>query len=642
MLASHPLRRGITSIKLVTLSTLNHSTNVDNLPLRPVRFFSPDVELTRRADGSLLMRSVEPLGDYDCRVGDWLDRWAREAPDRTFIVEQTPTGERSISYGEALGAVLLLAEGLLGYGLGPDRPLAILAANGIDHALVMLAALYVGIPIAPIAPAYALQSIDYAKLFYAFKLLTPGMVVVDDGVLYRKAIEHALQAEIPVIALRNASASPNMGDLASLQGDRSRCDEVRAAAARVGRETIAKFLFTSGSTGMPKAVINTHGMICCNSQMKRQVAPFLADEPPVMVDWAPWNHTAGSNSNFSIILHNGGTLYIDPGKPTPALFGASLELLRRVSPTIYFNVPRGYELLIPHLQADRAFCARFFHRLKFLWYAAASMQPATWFDLERLAVETVGHRILTVSGLGMTETAPIALFGNANASGPGVVGIPVAGVELKLIPDDNSFEVRYRGPNVTPGYWRDPAATEAAFDEEGFLRSGDLLSFIDPERPQAGLRFDGRMNEVFKLDSGTKVSAGKLRLDALDVLRPLAHEVVVAGADRKDVRILIFPDWEVCAAAAGLDRAAKPAQIASNPTLRTMFHERLAKLYAAGTGSSNRIVAALLVEAPPSGAAGELTEKGTVNSRALQRNRPELLEALFGDSDERVLRVGHT
>ena len=640
MLTSHALQRGITSIKLIALSTLNHSTTVRSLPLRPVRFFSPDVELTRRADGSLLMRSVEPLGEYDCRVGDWLDHWAREAPTRIFMVEQTRTGERCISYREAQEAVLLLAEGLLDCGLGPDRPLAILAANGIDHALVMLAALCVGIPIAPIAPAYALQSIDYAKLHYAFKLLTPGTVVVDDGELYRKAIEHALNAGIPTIALRNASASPNMRDLASLQGDGSRRDEVRAAAARVGRETIAKFLFTSGSTGMPKAVINTHGMICCNSQMKRQVAPCLEEEPPVMVDWAPWNHTAGSNSNFSIILHNGGTLYIDPGKPTPALFGASLALLRRVSPTIYFNVPRGYELLIPHLEADRAFRERFFQRLKFLWYAAASMQPATWFDLERLAVETVGHRILTVSGLGMTETAPIALFGNAAASGPGVVGIPVAGVELKLIPDDNSFEVRYRGPNVTPGYWRDPAATQAAFDEEGFLRSGDLLSFIDPERPQAGLRFDGRMNEVFKLDSGTKVSAGKLRLDALDVLRPLANEVVVGGADRKDVRILIFPDWEACATTAGLDRKAQPAQIASNPTLRAMFYERLAKLYAAGTGSSNRIVAALLVEVPPSSAAGELTEKGTVNSRALQRNRPELLETLFGDADERVLRVG--
>jgi feruloyl-CoA synthase len=624
------------------LSARNARTAADSAPLRPVRFFSPDVELTRQTDGTCLMRCREPLAEYDHRVGDWLDYWARAAPDRIFLVEQKGTGERTICYAEARERALALAEGILGCGLDRNRPLAILAANGIDHALIMLAALYVGIPVAPIAPAYALQSIDYSKLSHAFRLLTPGLVVVDDGVQYRNAIEQALSRDVPVIALRNSSASPNMRNLASLHGSGRQRDAVAAAAARVSRETIAKFLFTSGSTGLPKAVINTHGMICSNSQMKRQVAPCLAEEPPVMVDWAPWNHTAGSNSNFSIILHNGGTLYIDPGKPTPALFGRSLELLRRVSPTIYFNVPKGYELLIPQLESDRAFREHFFRRLQFLWYAAASMQPATWFDLERLAVEAVGHRILTVSGLGMTETAPIALFGNVHASGPGVVGVPVPGVELKLIPHDNSFEVRYRGPNVTAGYWRDPKATEAAFDEQGFFSSGDLLSFIDPERPQAGLRFEGRIHEDFKLTSGTRVSAGKLRLDALDALRPLAHEVVVCGADRNDVRILIFPDWEVCAARARLDRAATTAEIASREALRAIFQERLIKLAAAGTGSSNRIVAALLVVTPPSSAAGELTEKGTVNSRALQRNRPELLDILYSDIDDRVLRTDET
>ena len=621
------------------MSTLKKQRDASPAPLRPVRFFAPEVDLRQRPDGTWLMRSVDPLADYDYRVGDWLDFWAREAPQGLFLVEQTSLGERAIRYAQARDAALALAEGMLGRGLGPDRPLAILAANSIDHALVMLAALYVGIPIAPIAPAYALQTTDYIKLSHAFRLLTPGMVVVDDGVLYRHAIENALDPTVPVIALRNSSGARYMGDLAWLQGDGRRRDAVAAAATQVDRETIAKFLFTSGSTGMPKAVINTHGMICANSQMKRQVAPCLAEEPPVMVDWAPWNHTAGSNSNFSIILHNGGTLYIDPGKPTPTLFGASLELLRRVSPTIYFNVPKGYELLIPHLKSDRAFRKHFFRRLQFLWYAAASMQPATWFDLEQLAVEAVGYRILTVSGLGMTETAPIALFGNVHATGPGVVGVPVAGVELKLVPHDDSCEVRYRGPNVTPGYWRDPKATEAAFDDEGFFRSGDLLSFIDPKRPKAGLRFDGRMNEVFKLSSGTKVSAGKLRLDALDALRPLAHEVLVVGADRADVRILVFPDWDVCAGAVGLDRTKTPGDIASNNSLRAIFHERLTQLAAAGTGTSNRIVAALLVEVPPSSAAGELTEKGTVNIRALLRNRPELLAILFGDSDSRVLRI---
>jgi feruloyl-CoA synthase len=614
-----------------------------------VRFFSPDVELTRQADGSYLMRSVEPLADYDHRIGAWLDRWALEAPDRAFIIEQTKSeqtkneqtknGERTIRYGEAREAALALAEGLLSYDLGPERPIAILAANSIDYALMILAAVFVGIPFVPIAPAYALQTTDYLKLSHSFRLLTPGMVVVDDGQLYREAIERTLGTTIPIVALRNIPSSSNMISFASLHGDGSRRDAVMAAAARVGRETVAKYLFTSGSTGVPKAVINTHGMLCANAQMKRQVAPILADEPPVMVDWAPWNHTAGGNSNFSIVLHNGGTLYIDPGKPTPALFGESLKLLRRISPTIYFNVPKGFELLIPHLEADRTFCENFFRRIKFLWYAAASMQPSTWNALEQLTVKAVGQRILIVSGLGMTETSPIALFGNLYATGPGVVGIPVAGMDLKLVPHDDSFEACYRGPNITPGYWRDPAATAAAFDKDGFLRSGDLLSFIDPKRPRAGLRFDGRISEDFKLTSGTRVSAGKLRLIALDALRPLASEVVIVGADREDVRMFIFPDWDACAEAAGLDRDATPAQTSSNAVLRTILHERLTELAATGTGSSNRIVAAILVEVPPSGASGELTEKGTVNSRGLQRNRPELLDILFGEEDDRVLRI---
>jgi len=633
------LQRVISSIKLRVLSTLNDRQAILDAPLRPVRFFAPDVALTRRPDGSLLMRSAEPLAGYDQRIGDWLDLWARYAPGRDFLVEQTPEGERTIRYGEARAAAVLIAQNLLAYGLTPDRPLAILAPNSIDHALVMLAALYVGIPIAPIAPAYALQTADFSKLAHSFRLLTPGMVMVEDGARYADAIGATLSESIPVVAFRNPLPKLNMLSLESLQGDARRSNEVAQAADQVSRETIAKFLFTSGSTGMPKAVINTHGMLCSNAQMKRQIAPVLADEPPVMVDWAPWNHTAGGNSNFNINLYNGGTLYIDPGKPTPALIGSSVELLRRVSPTIYFNVPRGYELLIPYLEADRELREHFFSRLKFLWYAAASMLPATWYALEKLAVETVGERILTVTGLGMTETSPIALFGNEHANGPGVVGIPAAGMELKLVPHGESFEVGYRGPNVTPGYWRDPEATKAAFDEDGFFRSGDLLSFIDPERPRAGLRFDGRIKEDFKLTSGTKVSAGKLRLDALDAMRPLASDLVVVGADRTDVRILIFPDWALCAAAAGLDHGAPPASIAASQKLRTELQERLEKLAAMGTGSSNRIVAAMLVESAPSHAAGELTEKGTVNSRALQRNRPELLEVLYSEQDERVLRV---
>jgi feruloyl-CoA synthase len=605
--------------------------------LRPVHFFAPEVELTRQPDGSHVTRSLEPLAEYDDRIGDWLDRWALMAPDRIFLVEQTHEGERTICYREARENVLALAEGLLRYDLGLNRPLAILANNGIDYALLKLAAIYIGIPVAPIAPAYALQTTDFLKLAHTFHLLTPGMVAVEDGELYHSALERALKVDVPIIALRNPIAK-NI-DLLSLRGNGSQRDEVMSAASRVNRDTVAKYLFTSGSTGMPKAVINTHGMLCANMQMQRQVAPVLAEEPPVMVDWAPWNHTAGGNSNFHIILHNGGTLYIDPGKPAPGLFGPSLELLRRVSPTIYFNVPRGFELLIPCLEADRDFCRHFFERVSFIWYAAASMQPAAWYALEKLAFEAVGERILTVSGLGMTETSPVAIFGNIHASGPGVIGIPVAGMELKLVPHDNSFEVRYRGPNVTPGYWRDEAATAASFDDQGFFMSGDLVSFVDRKDPKAGLRFDGRIKEDFKLTSGTRVGAGRLRIDAIDALRPLATEVVVLGADRTDVRILIFPDWEHCAKTAGLDRGATTSEIVSSRSLRDEVLKRLSRLAATATGGSNRIVAAFLVDVSPSGAAGELTEKGTVNSRALQRNRPELIDALFSDRDERVIRV---
>jgi feruloyl-CoA synthase len=618
------------------LGILNDQHTVLSAPLRPVHFFAPEVELARQSDGSYLMRSLEPLAEYDHRIGDWLDRWDQIAPDRIFLVEQTHFGERKICYREARESVLSLSEGLLRYDLGPDRPLGVLANNGIDYALLKLAAIYIGVPVAPIAPAYALQTTDYLKLAHTFQLLTPGMVAVEDGELYRTALERALTSDIPVVALRNAAGK--MLELSSLRGN-GRCrNEVMAAAGRVNRDTMAKFLFTSGSTGMPKAVINTHGMLCANMQMQRQVAPVLAEEPPVMVDWAPWNHTAGGNSNFHIILHNGGTLYIDPGKPISGLFDRSLELLRRISPTIYFNVPRGFELLIPHLEADREFCKHFFRRVSFIWYAAASMQPATWYALEKLAFGALGQRILTVSGLGMTETSPVAIFGNIHATGPGVVGIPVAGMDLRLVPHDNSFEVRYRGSNVTPGYWRDEAATAASFDDRGFLISGDLVSFVDRKSPKAGLRFDGRIKEDFKLTSGTRVGAGRLRIDAIDALRPLANEVVVLGSDRKDVRILIFPDWERCAETAGLHKATN-SEIASSRRLRDEVLRRLSRLASSTTGSSNRIVAALLVDIAPSGAAGELTEKGTVNSRALQHNRPELIEALFSDRDERVIRV---
>jgi feruloyl-CoA synthase len=590
------------------------------------------------SDGTRLMRSAEPLASYDERIGSWLDRWAQEAPNRAFIVEQTAEGERIICYRDARLRALEIAEGLLRYRLDAERPLVILAPSGIDHALLMCAALYLGVPFAPVAPAYALQSRDFLKLGNVFRLLTPGLVVVADGTEYRPALEASLDRSVPVIAMANATAQQL--EFQELRGDERFRDAVVAAAQSVNAHTVAKFLFTSGSSGTPKAVINTHGMLCASAQMQRQVTAFVAHTPPVMVDWLPWNHTAGGNSIFNIILHNGGTLYIDPGRPDPEHIHATLDLLRRVSPTLYFNVPLGFEALIPYFRKDRRLRDTFFRDLQFIWYAAAAMQPSTWNALEELAIEAIGQRLLIVTGLGMTETSPLALFGNLKANGLGVVGVPAPGVELKLLPRQDRFEAAFRGPNVTPGYWRDPDATNAAFDAEGYWLSGDLLSFVDPSRPELGLRFEGRASDDFKLASGTRVAGGALRVAALEGFKPLITDLVIVGTGRRDVRALIFPDWSRCASECGLDPALPPRTVACSPQLQERLKEQLCALAQAATGSSNRIVAVMLVLEPPSASAGELTEKGTINGRFLQRNRPELVEAIFSDaSSDLIIRV---
>jgi feruloyl-CoA synthase len=388
---------------------------------------------------------------------------------------------------------------------------------------------------------------------------------------------------------------------------------------------------------VPKAVINTHRMLCSNAQMQRQVKAFLREEPPVMVDWLPWNHTAGGNNIFSLVFRNGGTLYIDPGKPDPTHIEATLRLLRRVSPTLYFNVPLGFEALIPHLQSDEALRRTFFRDLKCIWYAAAAMKPSTWESLEALAMAALGKRLLTITALGMTETSPVALFGNLRANGLGVVGVPVPGVELKLIPCDGQFEALYRGPNVTPGYWRDPEATQDAFDKDGYFRSGDLLSFVDERNPEAGLRFEGRATDDFKLDSGTRVAGGALRMLAVAALAPLIADVVVVGPGRGDVRALLFPDWASCARFVSLAADAPRSELINSHVLKRELSRRLAELAESATGNSNRIVAGLLMLEPPSAGDGEVTEKGTINGRFVQRNRAGLVDVLYGASHSDLL-----
>ncbi len=609
-----------------------------DIPYKKINYIRPDVDVERRADGALVMTAADALWDYDEKVADWIDKFAVEAPDRKFIVVQTDNGEVDITYKQAREQCRRIGARLIELGLNEKRPVAILASNSIPHALIMMACYYVGVPISPMAPAYALQATDYSKLQRNLDLLDVGMVIVEEGAAFENAITQSLKdPDAVVVALDNP-----VGDMKSYQWlFESDVSDTQIDAARdaVTADSIAKFLFTSGSSGVPKAVVNTHRMLCSAAMMQRQVCSFLMDQPPVMVDWCPWNHTAGGNSNFNIILYHGGTLYLDPGKPTPKEIGATIELLKRVSPTLYFNVPMGYQALLPFLENDADLRASFFKNLQFLWYAAAALQPEIWQALDEVACKETGERILIVTGLGMTETAPQALYGNFLATGPGNIGVPMPGVELKLTPfEEDRYEAWYRGPNVFPGYWKAEEATWSSFDDEGYFTSGDLIRFVDPERPEKGLVFDGRASEDFKLTTGTKVPAGALRLGALNIFNDLVNDLVIVGEGRDDVRMLVFPNWVHCQGLAeGKFDVDDFEGLSNDPAVMAEFRDMLAKISASGSGSSGRIVAAGLMTVPPSNADGEVTDKGSINARALVRNRTETISELFAVPKREVI-----
>jgi feruloyl-CoA synthase len=576
-------------------------------PLRNVPLGAADVAVMRRDDGAVFLRSPHVLGPYPLNLTSRLERWAREIPTRTFAAQRDPAGGwRMLSYADAHARVRRLGEALLARGLSAERPVAVLSENSLEHLLLTLAALHVGVPCAPVSPAYSLLSKDYAKLRFVFGLATPGLVFAQDEARFAAAIAAAVPKGTEVVFGERFAALEALVPSA-------RVDE---AHARTGPDTIAKFLFTSGSTGQPKAVINTQRMLCANQQMLVQSLPYLAEVPPVLVDWLPWHHTAGGNHNVGIVLYNGGTLYIDGGKPLPGLIDTTVRNLREVGPTIYFNVPRGYEALLPYLREDEVLRKTFFGRLGLLQYAAAVLPQPVWKAYEELAVQTCGERILWITGYGATETAPFLMSTNRGAARAGTVGLPVDGVEMKLAPVNDKLEARFRGPNITPGYWRDPELTRAAFDEEGFYRTGDALRFLDPEDPAQGLEFDGRLSEDFKLTTGTWVSVGPLRARLAAAGAPYLQDSVITGHDRDEVCALLFPNLQAC-------RGMPPE------TLRTHLQQALDRLAGESTGSSNRIARALLLEAPPSIDAGEITDKGSINQRAVLRTRADLVEMLY-------------
>jgi feruloyl-CoA synthase len=605
------------------------AAKVTGAPLRPVRLGKFDPVLEREPSGIIHIRTAQVLAPYHANLSEPLEHWAKAAPDRIFLAQRDAQDRwRTLSYAQVLAEVKRIGAALLRRGLSADRPIAIISGNDIEHALLALAAMTVGIPYAPISPAYSLMSSDFGKLRAIVELLTPGLVFTNDGGPFARALYATVPDEIELVVTRNPLGDRKTTMFADLIGAADAAG-VAAAQAQVTPDTIAKFLFTSGSTGQPKAVINTHRMMCSNQAMLAASFAFVADETPTVVDWLPWSHTFGGNHNFNMALVNGGSFYIDDGNPTPAGVSRTARNLREIAPTIYFNVPKGYEALVPHFRADDVLRKNFFSRLKVLFYAGAGLNQTTWDDLTRLAIETTGERIIFLSSLGSTETAPLALACSWDFPRPGNIGLPAPGVELKLVPTEGKLEARLRGPHITPGYWRQDHLTRDAFDEDGFYKIGDALKFVDANDPGKGLLFDGRLAEDFKLSSGTWTSVGPLRARFIDHFNPYVRDVVFAGPDRDEIVALVFPDIEACRKLAGLGANAASTVILDCAAVRSQFSDLLGKLAALSPGSSMRVERAMLIAEPPSMDKGEMTDKGSINQRAVLKNRADLVEDLY-------------
>jgi feruloyl-CoA synthase len=598
-------------------------------PDSPRLFAPPAPQVTRRSDGAILVESRYPLEPHARCIGEYLVHWAHHAPSRQLLAERAKDGSwRGITYTEALEQVQRVGTRLLEQDLSRERPVVVLSGNSVEHALLTLACLHVGIPIAPISPAYSLLSRDFGKLKQIVEALRPGLIYVGDQTRFEPSLTALRPLHDALVVVGGESVPANGAVPFSALTAKHDPAAVERAFARVSPDTIAKFLFTSGSTDEPKAVINTQRMLCANQQAIAQVWPFL-EEPPVLVDWLPWHHTFGGNHNFNLTLRNGGTLYIDGGRPVPGEFDRTLANLREIAPTVVFNVPRAYELLTTALRHDRALRERFFSRLRLIFYAAAGLPQNVWDALRELAFEALGREIPLVSSWGLTETAPAATTCQHQAERAGVVGLPLPGCELKLVPNGDRLEARVRGPSVTPGYWGRPDLTSACFDEEGFFKTGDALRFVDPERPELGLFFDGRLGENFKLGTATWVHVGTLRLKAIAALAPVAQDVVVTGHDRPEVGFLIVPNLDACRELSELPSGAVPADVLEHPAVRDTVARGLAELLRSSSGSSTHATRALLMQEPPAIDAGELTDKGYINQRAVLTRRAALVDRLY-------------
>lgn len=602
---------------------------LDQSPILP--HFAPAlVEVTKRADGATIVRSPVPLGRADRQLGLWLRRWAKETPEATFIAERDAAGAwRRLTYQAALAGANALSQAFLDRGLGPAKPVMILSGNSIDVALVMLGAMQVGIPIAPVSPAYSLMSQDFAKVRYAFDLVEPGLIYASAHAPFAGALATLDLAKAPLLFSAPAPQRVKAAILGDLLKTAPTAAVERAFDA-VMPEMVAKYLLTSGSTGMPKAVINTHGMLAVSQQMGSQLWLFVAEgEKPVLVDWLPWNHTFGGNHNFGLILRHGGALHIDAGRPMPGLIEHTVANFKDISPTMYLNVPAGYNALLPYLEKDEELRAKFFKRLQFVFYAAAALPEDLWRRMEQVSLQAMGRKPAFVSSWGSTETAPTVTTVHFPIDRAGVIGLPAPGVEIKLVPSGAKLEMRVRGPNVTPGYLKRPDLTKAAFDEEGFYRIGDAGKFVDPKDPAKGLAFDGRVAEDFKLVTGTWVPVGMLRVAALAAATPALQDAVVTGHDRDFVGLLAWPNVAACRQLAqGLAADAPIAEVLAHAKVREHVRSGIVRHNSAQAGSSTKIARVLLMAEPPSIDANEITDKGYINQIATLGRRKALVEAL--------------
>jgi feruloyl-CoA synthase len=602
---------------------------------RDMRYGITRVEVQTRENGVQYAQADEPLQTYPHRMTDKLLHWARVAPERSLMArrKRLPDGTTGdwehLTYAQAVTAARRIGQALLHKGLSVDRPVVILSENSLEHGMMALACMMVGIAYCPVSPAYATVSKDFEKLKHILRTLTPGLVMAADAQRYGTAIESCVTDDVDVVLVNGELKRPYTRFSEWLQTkDTPAVDDAMHAT---GPDTVVKFLFTSGSTNLPKGVINTHRMWCANQQQMWQSMPVLGEAAPVLVDWLPWNHTFGGNHNVGLVLFHGGSLYIDDGKPIPALMPETLRNLREIAPTVYFNVPTGLEAIASAMHTDDVLRKNLLSKVRMFFYSGAALAQPIWDSLHAAQERELGQRIVMGTGLGMTETGPFGIFVPRPEVVSGDLGLPCAGLQLKLVPVGDKVEVRYKGPNVTPGYWRAPEATAEAFDEEGFLKSGDAVMWRDATNPHDGLRFDGRIAEDFKLATGTFVSVGPLRARIIAAAAPYVQDAVITGLNMNEVGAMLFTTPRVRELCPLPDTASLTA-VLQHPDTLAFFQGQLNTLAQQATGSANRISRLLLLTEPPSIDAGEVTDKGSINQRAVLKQRNALVLAMYADS----------